>query len=551
MDIGALLATRRARRADERAVRALTDEWYATQRAVWTDRAQLVAWHGGRRMGKTRAGVRSFLDELLSVPGSRQLYINETAGEAERLAWVGNRGDGFEPLLSELGMLESGRGLSRKPGRVKLDRSTLSIHCPDMDSWIYLRGADDEAGIRRALGGAYNRVWWDEAQKIPSKLATTIREVFMPALLDFRGRFVVTGTAVRQMLGLFYEITRPELDKRMPGWSVHFSNLLENPYWGHAKGRYVVWGARDEVVSGPHMPGEMPAAISGARWEMGMVALQRLLGGPEVAPFDGPTMQREGFGRWVREDASYVYHVHQVPREKLVYAPHRTRADGFPDIRAALQDLPWGKGEAWREGLFALGGDLGYHPDPFAFVLWGWHMHDRRLYEVASWKRTMLDSDEQARVLHSIRAELALAITVVDAGGPAKPTVVGWSKEWVERYSLPIEEAQKAHKHTAIEVLNGDIRTGGVALRDGSPLMAEMEELQWLTRLVDARGRMIEDPTQHNHCCDAALYAHRHSYQYRWRPEEVRPAPGTPEHAVREEAALEDEAFSELDEGFS
>jgi hypothetical protein len=60
---------------------------------------------------------------------------------------------------------------------------------------MYLRGADDEAELRKALGGAFHRVTWDEAQKIPPKLGLAIREVFMPTLLDFGGRFRLTGHA--------------------------------------------------------------------------------------------------------------------------------------------------------------------------------------------------------------------------------------------------------------------------------------------------------------------------------------------------------------------
>jgi hypothetical protein len=533
-----LLAARRERLAAGRAADALCDEWYPTQRAAWDDPAQLVCWQGGRRIGKTRAGVRAFVRDLLRIPGGRQLYINSTSAEAERIAWWGNRSDGFEPLLNQLGLVEN--------GRVKLDRGDLTISCPELDSWIYLRGADDEPKLRRALGGAYHRVWWDEAQKIPSKLAPSIQEVFMPALLDFRGKFTMTGTAVRQMAGLFYEASRPDLERRAPGWSVHHSNLLENPYWGRAKGRYVVWGARDEMVSGPHTPGEMPAAVAGARWKMGMESLQALLGGPMVAPMDAPMMQREGFGQWVREDAAFVYHVHKVPQGSLFYAPPRYREDGFPDILRALGDLPWD----WREGLFALGADLGYYPDPFAFVLWGWHAHDKRLYEVASWKKTHLDANQQAAVLHAVRAIVALAITVVDAGGPAKGTAVGWSKEWVERYQLPIVEAEKQHKHTAIEMVNGDIVTGGIALRDGGVLYEEMAQLQWLTKIVDARGKMVEDPTMQNHACDGGLYGHRHSYQYRWRPDSKPPEPGSLTAHLREEQMLEDSTF-DPDEDFS
>ena len=524
-----LVAHWRARRGAPDAIAQLTDEWFPEEREFFDNQAQLSAAECGRRAGKTRGVVRDHLRDLLTIPGYRGLYLNSTRGEAERLAWIGNRADGFRPLCEAMGLVQS--------GRVKLDGSDLSIHVPATDGWMYLRGADDEAELRKALGGAYHKVTWDEAQKIPPKLGPSIREVFFPALLDFGGRFRMTGTPVRNMSGLFWDVTRPEKERRLKGWSVHHWNLLANTFFGRAKGRYVVWGARDEVVSGPHEPSEMAAAIAGARWTRGMLELQKLYGGPDVAPIDSPIMQREGFGLWVREDAAFVYHVHKVPKERLLYAPARMRPDGFPDVAKALEDLPFD----WRDGMFSLGADIGYHPDPFALVLWAWHGHDPCLYEVCSWKKTHLTSQRQADAIKEVRAHVAIGILVADAGGPARGAVAGWSEEFVERFQVPILEAEKAHKHLAIDMFNGDIVSGRIKLRDGGELYDEMSQLQWAT-VVSGSGKMIEDPTLANHCADGALYSHRHSYQYRWRPEEKPLTPGTPEHTLREEREMEEHA---------
>ncbi len=524
--VRSMMARRRARRDKSvDVVSALTDEWFPEERAFFEDPAQLTAALCGRRAGKTRGVVRDHLTDLLTIDGYRGLYINSTKGEAERLAWIGNRADGFKPLVEGLEL------------PLVLNNSKLTIHNPATDGWMQLRGADDEAELRKALGGANNKVTWDEWQKIPPKLALSMREVFFPTLLDFGGKFRGTGTPTRQMSGIAWDVTRPEHNKRLPGWKVHEWTMLANPYWGHAKRiggeLFTVWGAKDEVVSGPHEPGELDAAIAGARWTKGILALQQLYGGPEVAPIDSPIMQREGFGRWVREDAAYVYHVHKVPTSRLWYAPARYRDDGFPDIPKALKDLPW----PWEEAFFSMGVDLGYYPDPFAFVLWAWHPHDSRLHEVASWKKTHLTSDEQNSAIKAVREHVVIGIVCADAGGPAKPTVKGWSNEWVERYQIPIHEAEKSHKATAIEVMNGDIASGGVLLREDGVLYEEMAHLQW-AHVVSATGKLIEDPTLANHACDGALYSHRHSYQYRARPEERPLKPGSPEHLLREEQAL-------------
>lgn len=509
----------------------LTDEWFPEERAFFDDPALLGAALCSRRAGKTRGIVKDLLRDALATPGYQALYLNTSRGEAERLVWHGGRGDGIATLVEKLKL------------NVRLNASKLTAYFPDTEAWIHIRGADDDAELRKALGTPYNKVYWDEAQKMPPKLAPSIREVFLPSMLDFRGQFRMTGTPVRNMSGMFWDVTRPEKEKRLPRWSVHHWTLQANPYWGRAKGNMVVWGHRDEVVSGPHEAGHLQAAVAGAREKMGTLAMQDLFGGPEVAPIDSPIMQREAFGRWVREDAAYVYAVHKVPHEKLLYAPHRTREDGFPDIPAALRDLPWD----WRQGLFALGVDIGYYPDPFAFVLWGWHGHDAKLYEVASWKKTHLTSDEQNAALKAVREHLAIGIMVADAGGSVKPTIQGWSKEWVERYQQPIIEAQKAHKYPAIDIMNADIMRANVQFRENGPLFEEMSQLQWAT-IVSATGRQVEDPTLANDACDAGLYGHRHSYSFRWRPEDKAPTPGSPSAYLREEHELADNAEGHGDE---
>lgn len=535
-----LVAAWLQRKAQPDIIAALTEEWFPEERAFFDDQSQLTAAECGRRAGKTRGVVRDHLRDVLTVPGYRGLYINSTRGEAERLAWIGNRADGFKPLI------ERNKLLKADGGPLEIDNTDLTIHNTATDGWMFLRGADDEAELRKALGGAYNKVTWDEAQKIPPKLGLSIREVFFPALLDFGGRFRMTGTPVRNMSGLFWDVTRPELDKRVPGWKVYTWNLLNNPFFGRAKvigGRlFAVWGAFDEVVSGPHTSADIDAAIMGARWAKGMIALQTLYGGPEVAAIDSPIMQREGFGRWVREDAAYVYALHKVPKSRVLYAPHRSRADGFPDIARALLDLPFD----WRDAMFSLGCDIGWNPDPFAFVLWSWHRNDPSLYEVASYRKTHLTSDQQVACLREVQAHVNIGLIVADASGPAKPTVKGWSADWVTRYNLPILEADKQHKYPHIDLMNTDIHRGHLKLREDGPLYLEMSELQWAT-IVTGTGRQVEDPTMPNDVCDGGLYGHRHSYQYRWHPEEQQPAKGSAEALLREEREIEEELMEDMD----
>lgn len=525
-----LLAAKRARGEHSQIADDFTAEWFPEQRAFYEDPAQLVAAIDGRRAGKTRGGNRHFVRRAMTTQHGRFLYLNSTLDECRKLAWYGARGDGMKALIE----------------RYKLpavhNESTLSIHFPALDSWIYLRGADDAHGVATALGLPYHEVWWDEAQKIPAKLAPTIRDVLMPTLLDYEGRLRLTGTPVRNMSGLFWEVTQPTLSARTRGWSVHHWNLMANPYWGRAEkrdGRWFVVALVSKVVSGPHLEGELKAAVIGARHTYGMLALQELLGGPEVAPLDSPTMRREGFGEWVYEDANYVYWAHKCRRDELCYAPARLRDDGFPDVTAAMRDLPdWPE----REYHLAFGNDLGTR-DPYAFCLWAWSLADPVLYEVASFSKTGLDYDQMGHHMRAVAEQVRIGMTVADAGGGGKPAVMGWSKTWQDRYRLPIIEAQKKNKEQAIKMLNTDMVNGRIRVREGGALLEEWLVHQW-SSVISATGKQMEDPTTPNHVSDGALYAHRESYHHRYRPEPTKIVPGTPEWVLREELELESTALA-------
>lgn len=263
---------------------------------------------------------------------------------------------------------------------------------------------------------------------------------------------------------------------------------------------------------------------------------------------DDPDFQREWLAVWVKSDARFVYAVHVVPEHELFYADHRIDEDGFPDIEAALLDLPGMLEDPPRDYFFAMGTDLGTRDD-FSFVLDAWSLMDPVLYEVASYKEPGLDYDEMFAHLVSVREIVHIGLVVADAGGGGKGAVKGWSRKWVERYSLPIVEATKTNKAVAIKAWNTDIRKRHYRMRRGSPLIKEMRVHRWAA-LRSAKGKQEEDPTTPNHCCDAGLYAHRESYHHRFREDVLPPPRGSAEWVQREEAELEAAAEQDDDGAF-
>ena len=208
------------------------------------------------------------------------------------------------------------------------------------------------------------------------------------------------------------------------------------------------------------------------------------------------------------------------------FAPSRVDlVTGAYDHAAAMADLPvfvFGEhGDRIRiRWMMALGLDFGFDPDPFAWVLWAFSPDIADIYEMGSWKQTLLTPPKQKRHILAIWKQVSaqLVVCVGDAGGAqAKGTIVGWR----ESTGLPIEEADKHDKRVWIEHYNGELYAENLHYRDGSLLLEEQRALQWRVKKAkdgDATGereewakrRTADGKVPGNHCSDAGLYSVRH-----------------------------------------
>lgn len=495
----------------------LLSEHHPKQAACVNDQSSLVAVLGTRRSGKSRGWLRKLVHDAISIPGSYQVYTNTTWNECRRIAWRGAR-----PCDGLLGLNDN---FQLGATFTKSERSMLFPN----QSIIECIPADDVPAIERALGMAPHRVWFDEAQKFPH-LDYALKEILGPAMADFDGQIVLTGTPSRDCVGLFYDVTKDGAN--VGGWAVHKLNVLDNPWFGQTtKERYA------------------------------RTVLKHLI--KFALDEDDPQVRRMWFGQWIEEDASFVYHVHRVPEEDLLYAPARWYKNkkpnhewlgGEPNIRAALKDLPLKPDGSAYEWIFGMGTDLGYDPDPFAYVVWAWTWGRPELFELLSWKQTKLIPDKQAQIIQDLLSKLELAFAGADAGGGGKGIVKGWAEGWQDRYPIPIEEAPKAQKVTAIEFLNNDLRRGTLKLREGGPLYEEMRKLAWAPRKGQGRQLELVQRGRHgrkkfpNDCCDAGLYGHRMAQHHRYVEPETEPAYDTPEYWEKEAKRDEDEVLDDLEQ---
>jgi len=493
----------------------LRDFFYDKQREFFRSPTKLRATRKTRRAGATTGGVRELLARAIEIPGFRAIYVASTRIEAKARAWENDTRNGLVDVIREFGTQQDVRGVERYAFGgtfVDIRDGDLALEF-DNGSRIELFGADDERSINKQRGRAKHVVWIDEAQDFRF-LEKFYKSVVDPALHDFEGECWISGTPGQDCAGMFYDITKQDESDgpRLQGWEVHSIAQVDNPFFG---------------------------ATPEERWERTAGEAMRRNGWAA----DDPDLQREQLALWVRSDGNYVFAVHAVPDHELCYADARLLDDGFPDIEAAMADLPQ---RARRDYFCALGADLGTRDD-FSFVLWAWSLQDPTLYEVASWKRPGLDYDEMYSHLVRVRERVSVGLVVADAGGGGKPAVMGWSKKWMDRYNVPIQEADKATLvEIQVKMMNNDIRTGKLRLRRGGVLLNEMRVLRWL-KMRSATGLRIIDPKTPDHACDAGRYAFTHAFHHRAQVPEVKPPVGSLEHRQREELEHEQALEEQLD----
>lgn len=533
---------------------ALRAFYHRKQAAFFTSRATLRATKKTRRSGATTGGCRELIARALEIPRFRAVYATTTRIEAKARAWRNDTQSGFVDVIERYGERLKGSGVPR------YDLGSVIVEVREGDlalvfsngALIELFGADDEGAIMKLRGLAKHVYWIDEAQDF-SWLERFYKAVVVAGMNDFGGECWLTGTPGRDLVGMFYAVTRDD-GERLPNWEIHEITVVDNPFFGRIVWERGEWFVEDnlydapgaerttrpwtgEIAAGAHRwgpfddEGDAEAAAIKVRWERGAGATIR----KNAWADDDPDLLRELKGQWVKEGARYVYAFHAVPEHELVYAPQRFADDGFPDLRAAMADLPGHRLEQ-RPYFLALGADLGTRA-AFAFAIWAWSLRDPILYELASWKRPGLDYDEMAAHLHAVRAQVSISLWTADAGGGGKPAVMGWSKKWVDRYHLPIIEATKHNKRVAQNQYNNDIRKRLMRFRKNSPLVIEGRAHRWKP-LRTEDGKEVEDATPHD-VLDGSLYGHRESYHHRWRPEEPKIVPGSPESVIREVAELE------------
>lgn len=440
---------------------------FPKQRRFVEDKSRLIAAKCSRRAGKSHGAATKLVIAALKFPGSTPLYVTMARERAKQIIW---------PALEEIN--------ERYNLEMDFKLHTGEVRFPN-GSIILISGAGSRREVEKCRGLKYPVVIVDEAQVFSKDLFDyMVDEVFAPAVLDYRGQIMATGTPNAACAGAFFDITTGAEQ----GWSIHEWTLDDNPFLFKS------------LESGE----DDPPFADMLEEELELICKRR-----------GWTRQHSGFlreyrGMWVRDDSDLVFAVD----------PNNIYVSGLDPT------VDW---------EYVLGVDVGYE-DPMAFVVLAYSEDNGQVVVVESYtEEHMIPSQAAAEVQRIMERYPRIDDVVVDAGGAGK----GYAEEMKQRWDIPVIAAKKTEKTVYLEFLNGDLRTGALKVLDTCRgLVQEMSLLQWNSRKKD-RGVFDYDKAYADHQCDALLYAWRLCRHHEYEAKKVLPAATVDAQYIKLEKELE------------
>ena len=215
---------------------------------------------------------------------------------------------------------------------------------------------------------------------------------------------------------------------------------------------------------------------------------------------DHPTIQREWFGQW------------RVDTDKAVFKYNADIND--------YQALPLGK---WN---YVIGIDVGYE-DSDAIAVLGWVDNSPTVYVVEEYVKSKQGVTELCEKVRELYNQYSPRCVVMDPGGGGRKIAA----ELGDRYSLPIESAEKTRKFEFIELLNDALRRGDLLAKATGQFAQDSQMVEWETPMVKLKNNFHSDIT------DAVLYGFRECLHWLEKPLPVKKS--VAELIADDEAAME------------
>lgn len=337
---------------------------FDAQRPFGTSKGKWVTASCSRRSGKTEGDACLAIDAMQDMPGGVALYITDSRVNAKRIFWN---------TLKRVSR-DADVGATAHEGELRLDLPNGST--------CYLLGIHDKDAIDKVRGLPICIVILDEAQLLKN-LKVLVEEVLEPALMDFDGRVVLSGTPGPVTVGYFWECINNEQFEHY-SWTV-----FDNPYIKKKSGK---------------TPQEHLEATLKRR-------------GVTV---DDPSIQREFFGRWVYDPNALVFR----------YDAARNHYDAMPQVRGTLEHV--------------VCGDIGFDDaDALGVLAWDTAQPDLYLvHEDVMPKQTITQLGNKLRALVDKYQPIA---TVLDFGGLGKKIAEELTQRWGLRVEAAEKERKLEH----------------------------------------------------------------------------------------------------------
>jgi len=323
--------------------------------------------------------------------------------------------------------------------KVRINNSDLTLQFPNGYS-VWVTGCKDkgEADKIRGEASGFVKIAIDEpATFADDTLEYLCTECADATLMQTNGDILLCGTPGPIPKGFWHSLCHHE------GWSRHTFTALDNPFLPNARQYLEDFKKRYGYTN------------------------------------TTPKVLREFFAQWV------------LDTEALVYL---TSLQDFVDFNGFF-DLPTNR----PPDLTTIGLDLGYEPDPCAFVVASSWMDHSEIYIRRAYTVMNLTPDLIAGELRKLKRQYAAHKVLVDAGGGGKTTAMALQQS----YGVIVEPTPKGLKRPKIDLMRGAInsRRVKVHLVDAQELVSEYKTILW----DDEKANHHELSDDHN--ADAAIQA--------------------------------------------
>lgn len=221
---------------------------------------------------------------------------------------------------------------------------------------------------------------------------------------------------------------------------------------------------------------------------------------------DNPGIQREFFGKWVLDSNSLLVqydktlnHYENLPKHKMTYV---------------------------------MGIDIG-HNDADALAVLGWTDHSNEIFLVEEKLAKKQDITDLMNNIELMRKKYDISKLVIDTGGLGKKI----AEEFIRRYQIPLQAADKVRKMENVALLNDYLRTSKFKAKDNSKF-AQDSFLVEIDRDKTTPDRIVVSDSYHSDIIDAVLYAFKESPAYVYQASKPKPKYGTREWGKQQEQEM-------------